>query len=49
MNKKILIVFGTRPEAIKMSPVIQELKKSFNVKICVTAAPVNARSSAQTF
>tara|TARA_B110001469_G_C9631833_1_gene316151 strand:+ start:398 stop:1540 length:1143 start_codon:yes stop_codon:yes gene_type:complete len=37
MNKKILIVFGTRPEAIKMSPVIQELKKSFNVKICVTA------------
>jgi len=37
MNKKILIVFGTRPEAIKMAPVIQELKKSFNVKICVTA------------
>src|SRR4030042_5717975 len=42
MNKKrhkILIVFGTRPEAIKMLPVIIELKKSKNwkVKICVTA------------
>jgi UDP-N-acetylglucosamine 2-epimerase (non-hydrolysing) len=34
---KILIVFGTRPEAIKMSPLIHELKKSQDVKICVTA------------
>ena len=37
MNKKILVVFGTRPEAIKMAPVIKELKKSFIVKVCVTA------------
>ena len=37
MNKEILIVFGTRPEAIKMAPVIQELKNSFTVKVCVTA------------
>jgi UDP-N-acetylglucosamine 2-epimerase (non-hydrolysing) len=35
--KKILIVFGTRPEAIKMAPVIRALKGRFNVKICVTA------------
>ncbi len=37
--KKILIVFGTRPEAIKMAPLIKELQKhkSFNAKVCVTA------------
>ena len=35
--KKILIVFGTRPEAIKMVPVIKELRLFFNVKVCVTA------------
>lgn len=37
-GKKILLVFGTRPEAIKMCPVIRELKnrKSFNVVVCVT-------------
>lgn len=36
--KKILIVFGTRPEAIKMLPLVFELKKRkcFEVKICVT-------------
>jgi len=36
--KKILIVIGTRPEAIKMIPVVFELKKRvcFTVKICVT-------------
>ena len=26
--KKILIVFGTRPEAIKMCPLVKELEKS---------------------
>jgi len=38
--KKILIVFGTRPEAIKMIPLIKELEKHkdiFNTKVCVTA------------
>ena len=35
---KILIVFGTRPEAIKMAPLYHELKKkSFSVTVCVTA------------
>ena len=37
--KKILVVFGTRPEAIKMAPLIDKLKQEnyFNVKICITA------------
>jgi UDP-N-acetylglucosamine 2-epimerase (non-hydrolysing) len=34
---KILAVFGTRPEAIKMAPVINALDDNFDVKICVTA------------
>ena len=37
---KIMIVFGTRPEAIKMAPVIKELQKhhnKYNYCICVTA------------
>lgn len=36
---KVLFIFGTRPEAIKMAPVIKEFKKhtDFNVKICTTA------------
>lgn len=36
--KKILLCFGTRPEAIKMAPVFYSLKsKQFEVKVCVTA------------
>jgi len=35
-EKKILIVFGTRPESIKMAPVVKELDNAFNVKVCVT-------------
>jgi UDP-N-acetylglucosamine 2-epimerase (non-hydrolysing) len=37
---KIIIVFGTRPEAIKMAPLVKELEKYpniFKVCICVTA------------
>ena len=34
---KILTVFGTRPEAIKMAPVIHALDDNFDVRICVTA------------
>ena len=40
MKKKILIVFGTRPEAIKMAPLVKTLQKctdSFETKVCVTA------------
>lgn len=36
--KKIMLVFGTRPEAIKMCPVVKELKKrsNFHTLVCVT-------------
>lgn len=36
---KILVVFGTRPEAIKMAPVVKVLRENlnFDVKVCVTA------------
>ena len=35
---KVLIVFGTRPEAIKLAPVVKELASRPNVdcKVCVT-------------
>lgn len=34
---KVLIVFGTRPEAIKMAPVVIELRRFMSVRVCVTA------------
>lgn len=37
--KTIMLVFGTRPEAIKMAPLVIELKKNkadFNTIVCVT-------------
>ena len=34
---KVLIVFGTRPEAIKMAPVIKTLGTKLDVSVCVTA------------
>ena len=39
MKKKNLIVFGTRPEAIKMAPLVKAFLKdeSFDTKVCVTA------------
>ena len=40
MKKKILLIFGTRPEAIKMAPLAEEFQKYsevFDTKVCVTA------------
>ncbi len=39
MQKKILIIFGTRPEAIKMAPVVKAFKNDnrFETRVCVTA------------
>ena len=36
--KKIMLVFGTRPEAIKMCPLVKELKnrKTIQPVVCVT-------------
>jgi len=39
-KKKILLVFGTRPEAIKMAPLVKEFQKHperFETIVCVTA------------
>lgn len=38
-NKKIMLVFGTRPEAIKMAPLVKEFQKhsdKFQTIVCVT-------------
>lgn len=37
--KKVLSIFGTRPEAIKMAPVVKELESRSDIKsiVCVTA------------
>lgn len=37
--RKALIVFGTRPEAVKMAPVVKRMREHFGgeVKVCVTA------------
>ncbi len=40
MKQKVLVVFGTRPEAIKLAPVISELQKpayGLIPRVCVTA------------
>jgi UDP-N-acetylglucosamine 2-epimerase (non-hydrolysing) len=40
MKKKILLVFGTRPEAIKMAPLVKAFQQHaalFDTKVCVTA------------
>lgn len=36
--KKILLVFGTRPEAIKMCPLVKELRndKNIELRVCIT-------------
>ena len=38
-KKKIITIFGTRPEAIKMAPLVKELEKREEIdsKVCVTA------------
>ena len=36
---RILVVFGARPEAIKLAPVVKALRQAgtFEVRVCVTA------------
>jgi UDP-N-acetylglucosamine 2-epimerase (non-hydrolysing) len=39
-RRKIMLVFGTRPEAIKMAPLVHALRAAqdaFDVRVCVTA------------
>ena len=37
--KRVLVVFGTRPEAIKMAPVVQALKRSplLETRVCISS------------
>lgn len=38
--RKVLLIFGTRPEAIKMAPLVKEFQKNssdFETRVCVTA------------
>ncbi len=37
--KKVLVVFGTRPEAIKMAPLVKKLERHtiFDTRVCITA------------
>ena len=40
VKKRALVVFGTRPEAIKMAPVVKKLEEHpefFEMRVCVTA------------
>jgi len=39
VNKRVLLVFGTRPEAIKMAPLVKAFQTDeyFEAKVCVTA------------
>ena len=40
MKKKVLLIIGTRPEAIKMAPLVKEFQRhpeDFETKVCVTA------------
>ncbi|WP_419777598.1 non-hydrolyzing UDP-N-acetylglucosamine 2-epimerase [Malaciobacter marinus] len=39
VEKKVLLVFGTRPEAIKMAPLVKAFENELNIeiKVCVTA------------
>lgn len=46
-EKRIMIVFGTRPEAIKMCPLVKELKKKRCVSgngLCDCTAPSDVGS-----
>lgn len=35
-KKKVMLVFGTRPEAIKMCPLVNELRRSDEFETVVT-------------
>jgi len=50
--KKVLIIFGTRPEAIKMAPLVKEFKKHtdlFEAKVCITAQHREMLDQVMTF
>ena len=46
MEKKIKVmsVFGTRPEAIKMAPLVIELEKNPNIESCLSIPHIHVKS-----
>lgn len=44
MNNRILFILGTRPEAIKLKPIIEEALIYFDVKICLTNQHSNIKN-----
>ncbi len=50
-RKKLLFIFGTRPEAIKLAPLVLEFRKydQFDVKVCVTAQHRQMLDQVMTF
>ena len=36
---EVLVIYGTRPEAIKLAPIILKMKEKseYNVRVCLTA------------
>lgn len=49
---KVLFIFGTRPEAIKLAPLIEEFQKfkeEYQVKVCVTAQHREMLDQVMTF
>tara|TARA_B100000427_G_scaffold199410_1_gene165812 strand:+ start:3511 stop:4617 length:1107 start_codon:yes stop_codon:yes gene_type:complete len=51
MPKEVLLIFGTRPEAIKLAPLIMLLKKNpnFNISICVSSQHVELLNQVLNF
>ena len=49
IKKKILIVVGTRPEAIKMAPVILGLKNQKWAEVCIVATAQHRKLLDQVF
>lgn len=49
--KKALVIFGTRPEAIKMCPLVLELKKSEKLEtlVCYGTAQGNVEAGSRYF
>ena len=50
--KKVLVIFGTRPEAIKMCPLVLELKKSEKLEtsgVCYRTAQGNVEAGSRYF
>ncbi|MEM9029860.1 MAG: UDP-N-acetylglucosamine 2-epimerase (non-hydrolyzing) [Pseudomonadota bacterium] len=48
-NKRVMLVFGTRPEAIKMLPVVQELRKRPDVEPVVVVTGQHREMLQQVF